>query len=346
MRSRAALAALLVTAALVAGAERSHASFPGANGQLALATGDLWLAGADGGAARALTRNPVAERSVAWSPDGTQLAFERGGWLYALDLDSRGTRRLARGFEPSWSPDGGRLVFRGSGGLYVARGDGAGRRRLRAGDARRPRWAPDGSLVAFFERGRTLVMRGDGAAGRALPEASCGGTQTSLAWSPDSSRLAVLTDRCLALVDVLGGAVEELPERGGSAVTWSPDGRRLLLAADGRLLLLALDGGVVRQLPGRPGVVDLDWQARCTVSGTPQSERMPGTEGDDFLCAGGGDDAIVGFGGRDRLFAGPGNDYVEARDGVVDVVGCGPGADQVNADRRDVVGADCEVLRR
>ena len=327
MRSRAALAALLLTAALVAGAERAHASFPGANGLLALATGDLWLAGADGASMRALTRNPVAERSVAWSPDGTQLAFERGGWLYSLDLETRATRRLTRGFEPSWSPDGGRLVFRASGGLYVARGDGAGRRRVRAGTARRPRWAPDGSLVAFFEDGRTLVMRGDGLSGRALPDASCGGAQTALTWSPDSSRLAVLTDRCLALVHVLNGAVEELPERSGDAVTWSPDGRRLLLAADGRLLLLALDGGVVRQLAGRPGVADLDWQARCTVSGTPQSERMPGTEGDDFLCAGGGDDAIVGFGGRDRLFAGGGNDYTEARDGLVDVVGCGPGSD-------------------
>ena len=159
-----------------------------------------------------------------------------------------------------------------------------------------------------------------------LTAALVAGAERSHASFP--SRLAVLTDRCLALVDVLNGAVEELPERGGDAVTWSPDGRRLLLAADGRLLLLALDGGVVRQLAGRPGVADLDWQARCTVSGTPQSERMPGTEGDDFLCAGGG------------------NDYTEARDGLVDVVGCGPGSDQVNADRRDVVGADCEVVRR
>jgi Tol biopolymer transport system component len=345
MRTRAALAALLL-AALVAGAERSHASFPGANGQIALATGDLWLAGADGTALRGLTRNPVAERSVAWSPDGARLAFERGGWLYALDLESRVSQRLARGLEPSWSPDGGRLVFRGPDGLYAMRADGVGRRRLRAGVARRPRWAPDGSLVAFLERGRALVMRADGRSGRALPGAACAGAPKSLAWSPDSSRLAVLTDRCLALVDVFGGAVEELPDRGGDAVAWSPDGRRLLLAADGKLRLLALDGGVVRELAGRRGVTDLDWQARCTITGTARSERMPGTDGDDFLCAGGGDDAIVGFDGSDRLFAGAGNDYLETRDAFVDVVGCGPGSDQVNADRRDLVGVDCEVVRR
>ena len=345
MRTRAALAAL-VTVALVAGAERSHASFPGGNGQIAVATGDLWLAGADGSGLRGLTRNPVAERSLAWSPDGARLAFERGGWIYALDLGSRASERLVRGFEPTWSPDGGRLVFRATGGLYVMRADGAGRRRVRAGVARRPKWAPDGSLVAFLERGRALVMRADGAGGRSLPEPACGGAPTSLAWSPDSVRVAVLTERCLVLVDVLGGTFEELPDRGGEAVAWSPDGRRLLLAADGKLKLLALDGGVLRELPGRRGVTDLDWQARCTVTGTSRSERLPGSDGDDFVCAGAGDDAVVGFDGRDRLFAGAGMDYVHSQDGGFDVVGCGPGPDEVLADRVDLVAADCERVRR
>jgi Ca2+-binding RTX toxin-like protein len=145
---------------------------------------------------------------------------------------------------------------------------------------------------------------------------------------------------------VLGDALEDLPDRGGEAVSWSPDGRRLLLAADGKLRLLALDGGVVRELPGRRGVTDLDWQARCTVMGTSQSERVPGSDGDDFICAGAGDDAVVGFDGRDRLFAGAGMDYVHSQDGGFDVVGCGPGPDEVLADRVDLVGADCERVRR
>lgn len=345
MRRRAALAALLLVA-LLAGAQRSNASFPGGNGLLAVAAGDVWTLAAEGGGPRALTRNPVPERSAAWSPDGGRLAFERGGWLYVLDLESRTSSRLARGLEPSWSPDGGRLVLRGSGGLYVLRADGAGRRLVRAGPARRPEWSPDGARVAFLERGRALVMLADGRGGRALPEPSCGGPAVSLAWSPDAARLAVLTERCLALVDVAGGTLEEVPDRGGEAVAWSPDGRRLAVARAGRLRLLSLDGGVLRELAGRPAVTDLDWQPRCTVVGTGASERLPGSPGDDFVCGGGGDDAIVGFDGRDRLFAGAGMDYVHAQDGLRDVVGCGPGPDEVLADRLDLVAADCERVRR
>jgi Ca2+-binding RTX toxin-like protein len=102
----------------------------------------------------------------------------------------------------------------------------------------------------------------------------------------------------------------------------------------------------VRTLPARAGAGDVDWQARCTITGTSRSERLPGSEGDDFMCAGAGDDALVGFDGRDRLFAGAGMDYVHSQDGGFDVVGCGPGPDEVLADRVDLVAADCERVRR
>ena len=38
--------------------------------------GDLWLVGADGGEARRLTVHPGIDSRSAWSPDGSEIAFE------------------------------------------------------------------------------------------------------------------------------------------------------------------------------------------------------------------------------------------------------------------------------
>jgi Tol biopolymer transport system component len=52
---------------------------------------------------------------IGWSPDGTQIAFSRDGFLYAVGADGRHERRLGRGVAPSWSPDGSHIaVHRGA----------------------------------------------------------------------------------------------------------------------------------------------------------------------------------------------------------------------------------------
>ena len=42
--------------------------------------------------------------------------------------------------------------------------------------------------------------------------------------------------------------------------------------------------------------------------------------------------------GKDRVIAGSGNDSINTRDGVRDVVDCGSGKDTVAADKKDVLG--------
>ena len=46
------------------------------------------------------------------------------------------------------------------------------------------------------------------------------------------------------------------------------------------------------------------------------------------------------------LVGGFGNDVIVARDGQVDRITCGAGRDRVVADGSDIVGDDCEVVRR
>jgi hypothetical protein len=55
---------------------------------------------------------------------------------------------------------------------------------------------------------------------------------------------------------------------------------------------------------------------------------------------------ITGGPGNDKLFGEEGDDRILARDRAFDVVGCGPGRDTVVADAGDLVGRDCELVRR
>jgi Ca2+-binding RTX toxin-like protein len=82
-----------------------------------------------------------------------------------------------------------------------------------------------------------------------------------------------------------------------------------------------------------------------------RGDRIAGMGGGDTLHGAAGADAIYGGAGSDEIDAGPGedgvlggagNDFVEAKDGVTDRVGCGPGKDAVSVDREDLISPDCE----
>jgi Tol biopolymer transport system component len=46
----------------------------------------------------------------SWSPDGTQIAFLRGG-IYKMASDGSREKYLTKGFDPTWSPDGAKIAF-------------------------------------------------------------------------------------------------------------------------------------------------------------------------------------------------------------------------------------------
>ena len=49
----------------------------------------------------------VVSTRVSWSPDGTQLAYEAGGYLWIIQANGDDRRRLMPGRSPSWSPGPG-----------------------------------------------------------------------------------------------------------------------------------------------------------------------------------------------------------------------------------------------
>ncbi len=108
---------------------------------------------------KALNEGGAWERSPAWSPDGSQLAFWRDGFVTVSDTGGSNERRIhaAVYFDGglSWSPDGTRIAFvrgdRSRTSVVIADIDGPddevvvdeGLLTLA------PRWSPDGQRIAF-----------------------------------------------------------------------------------------------------------------------------------------------------------------------------------------------------
>lgn len=85
-----------------------------------------------------------------------------------------------------------------------------------------------------------------------------------------------------------------------------------------------------------------------TIDGGTGDDRIEGGFNHDTLIGGPGKDLIYGdqtarCGSADTVCVPYGNDVVEARDGEVDVIDCGPGTDRAVVDAIDVV-ANCETV--
>ena len=223
--------------------------------------------------------------SLAWSPDGSMLAFAYGSCdsvVYIVDLGGE-LRRIADGTAPAWSPDGAQLVFapnipyspcgaacqpppvEGAWDLWVVdvTGDVEPERLTTNGGsfaARTPRYSPDGSLIAFAgphpdpdsgEFTATYVAKSDGTAQQLVAR----GAWPS-GWLPDG-RLVVVEEASGSshAVDVASAEAELL--LGGALVDQvSPDGSLFLVTTfdpgtgANRVHLVDADGAELTQLPG------------------------------------------------------------------------------------------------
>ena len=80
---------------------------------------EIYVMAADGSQPTRLTRNSARDLSPAWSPDGTQIAFDSyrdGNWeIYVMAADGSQPTRLTRNDAidgiPAWSPDGTQIAF-------------------------------------------------------------------------------------------------------------------------------------------------------------------------------------------------------------------------------------------
>jgi TolB protein len=76
----------------------------------------------------------------SWCPDGTQIAFVRGGNIYKMASDGSKKKLITRDASgPAWSPDGTKIAFQrnisppheyAGNEIFVMNKDGSGRKRL------------------------------------------------------------------------------------------------------------------------------------------------------------------------------------------------------------------------
>jgi RTX calcium-binding nonapeptide repeat (4 copies)/WD40-like Beta Propeller Repeat len=309
-------------------------------------TADVFVAEADGGRLRNLTRSSA---EFSWAPD--------------------------------WSPDGSRIVCvasdRNSKKLVTVRPDGSDRQPVpgtvvdaadQVGD---PHWSPDGSVIGYTLTDGIRIIRPDGSQGRLLLTNAAG-----FDWSPDGRRIVFTRDRDLAVADSDGkGAtfVTRTPRLHEGGAKWSPNGSQMVYVAidetdpkvekgpGDNMYLADANGQNRRKLRGPRGVVSWSpsWRPSasapvggrpCALLGTPRDDVLVGTAQAELIYGRGGNDVIRGRGGndiivgdvpfsrrrgKDRLYGGAGRDFVDSYDGRRDLVNGGPGRDRGLFDRRD-----------
>lgn len=121
---------------------------------------------------------------------------------------------------------------------------------------------------------------------------------------------------------------------GGDEISGGP-GANTLIGGNGNDVIVG------EQAPdsGGPGGSD-------TILGGAGDDALNGGDGNNLILGQDGNDMIQGGSGADNIDTGIGNNQVDALDGVVDNVNCGPGQDSGQADTTDAVNPSCEGVDR
>lgn len=170
---------------------------------------------------------------------GTSCCIGTGG-LDLFDPAVGQTTRIYDGdiAEVAWSPDGSQLAFQAAQKLYLINRDGSGLRQLSIQPVRALAWSPNGDSIAAESGGHVrLVDIATGRASTITDEIGAAYYIGFLAWSPDGSRLAFTGDyrateaaegrTPLYVYEVASQTLTEVAEPVSGPILWSPDGSNI-----------------------------------------------------------------------------------------------------------------------
>jgi TolB protein len=304
---------------------------PKANGKIAFIAGSapgsvfvpssIYVMDPDGTHVQRLTKTDSREGALAWSPDGSKLAFLRSGGefppvnLFVMNADGSDLQQITHVNQyqgsPTWSPDGSHIAFSRRIGdynfnIYVMKADGSDVVEITHDAVKEitPSWSPDGTRIAFSATAQDVtsyhlyVMQSDGSRVRQLTQ---GKVDRDPMWSPDGRQIVFLRDDGVYLVNEDGSNLHKVFGCLCQSATWSPDGREILVSQSDEgaltqventsaLFVMDADGTNVRRVgPARLSACCAAWQP-IPVEGSPPHEvqSLPGN-GEIWFFRGGGD---------------------------------------------------------
>jgi Tol biopolymer transport system component len=178
--------------------------------------GTLWVVNVDGTQAVTLAEAERRIKGVAFSPDGTKIAYfvVREG-LYVMNSDGTNNRKLFAtgprymGFLGlSWSPDGSRVAFSPWGPIYVV--DMYGRGITVAGGGADPKWSPDGKRIAYIPFGQDPTIHLVNPDGTGRKSLELGLSVYGFDWSPCGRMFALCTRGTIYVANTDGTSLRRL----------------------------------------------------------------------------------------------------------------------------------------
>ena len=195
-----------------------------------------------------------------------------------------------------WSPDGSRIAFVRGGRLFQMRSDGSEESAITFGtDDRDPYWSPDGARIVFTRGLRVFLVNADGSALRQVSDEP----RTSGPWSPDGRSIVLtrLQEGCayyyyycyyeptwipsdLVILDVASGAETDLtqtPAFSEWSPVWAADGQRIFflsVSAEGNpdVYAIRLGGSPAVNLTASPALES--WVSIGQVLGATSARRL------------------------------------------------------------------------
>ena len=185
----------------------------------------LYTMDANGGHVRRVTDRP--DLFPKWSPEGTRIAFVRGGYAERTDDASPASSNR---------------------NVWVVNADGSGLRQVTDGRWHGSAdWSPNGQRLVSDSDPGVVEFGVDGSDGRVLLEGDYGDPS----WSPDAEALVLATDLGLGLAERGQPPVEPLDTPGAFSPEWWPDGEWIAFT-DGEneadIWVVRPDGTGLRQL--------------------------------------------------------------------------------------------------